>query len=50
MTDFEKQDGIAFILLYFTHRDEKYYIPYRDIKNLWREPTKTDVSISNTMK
>ena len=32
MTDFEKQDGIAFILLYFTHRDEKYYIPYRDIK------------------
>lgn len=32
MTDFEKQDGIAFILLYFTHRDEKYYIPYWDIK------------------
>lgn len=50
MTDFEKQDGIAFILLYFTHRDEKYYIPYRDVKDLWREPTKTDVSISNTMK
>ena len=32
MENFEKQDGIAFILLYFTHRDEKYYIPYRDIK------------------
>lgn len=32
MTDFEKQDGIAFVLLYYTHRDEKYYIPYKDIK------------------
>ena len=32
MTDFEKQDGIAFILLYYTARDEKYYIPYKDIK------------------
>ena len=32
MTDFEKQDGIAFMLLYYTHRDEKYYIPYKDIK------------------
>lgn len=50
MTDFEKQDGIA---LYF------YILPIgmRNItfltgilKNLWIEPTKTDVSISNTMK
>lgn len=32
MTDFEKQDGIAFVLLYYTHRDEKYYISYKDIK------------------
>ena len=32
MKEFERQDGIAFILLYFTHRDEKYYIPYRDVK------------------
>ena len=32
MTDFEKQDGIAFVLIYYTHRDEKYYIPYKDVK------------------
>ena len=31
MTDFEKQGGIAFILIYFTHKEERYYIPYRDI-------------------
>ena len=31
MTDFEKQDGIAFIILYFTARDEMYYIPCEDI-------------------
>ena len=32
MRDFEKQDGISFILLYYTHRDEKYYIPFKDIE------------------
>ena len=31
MKDFEKQGGIAFIIIYFTHKDEKYYIPFADI-------------------
>ena len=39
MTDFEKQDGIAFVLLYYTHRDEKYYIPYKDIKKFVERAT-----------
>ncbi len=29
MKDFEHQGGISFLLVYFTGRDEKYYIPFR---------------------
>ncbi len=32
MEDFEKQGGIAFILIYYSKRDERYYIPFVDIK------------------
>ncbi len=35
MENFEKQKGIAFIILQFTKRDESYYIPFRDIKKFW---------------
>lgn len=32
MDSFEKQNGVAFIILYYTSKDEVYYIPYKDIK------------------
>lgn len=32
MSDFERQNGIAFILLYFTSHDEKFYVPFCDIQ------------------
>ncbi len=32
MADFEKQGGISFIIIFYTQRDEKYYIPFKDIK------------------
>lgn len=35
MSNFEKQGGIAFIILYFISYDEKYYIPFTDIKKFW---------------
>lgn len=35
MEQFEKQDGIAFLIIYFTHRDEIYYMPFRDVKRFW---------------
>lgn len=35
MSDFEKQQGIAFIILYFSARDEFYYIPFCDIIDFW---------------
>ena len=35
MGDFEKQQGIAFLILFFTHRDELYYMPYREMYRFW---------------
>lgn len=36
MKEFEEQDGIAFILLSFTARDERYYVPFEDIACYWK--------------
>ena len=35
MEQFEKQDGIAFIILFFSARDEFYYLPFSDIIKFW---------------
>lgn len=35
MGDFEKQDGIAFLILYFSHRDEIYYMRYEEMLKFW---------------
>ena len=35
MRDFEKQQGIAFLILSFSHRDEIYYLPYRLMLKFW---------------
>ncbi|MCR5215796.1 MAG: Holliday junction resolvase RecU [Lachnospiraceae bacterium] len=35
MRDFEAQDGIAFIILFYTARNEFYYIPFREILRYW---------------
>ncbi len=35
MEEFEQQEGISFILLLFTERDECYYVPFRDVKRFW---------------
>ena len=35
MRQFEKQGGIAFILLYFSQMDEAYYLPLRDVILFW---------------
>lgn len=32
MKDFEKQGGIAFIIIFYTAKDERYYIPFKDIE------------------
>ena len=35
MESFEKQDGVAFFLIYFTSIDEYYYLPYRKLREFW---------------
>ncbi|MCR5770050.1 MAG: Holliday junction resolvase RecU [Butyrivibrio sp.] len=35
MENFEKQDGVAFFLIYYTGRDELYYLPFRNLKVFW---------------
>ena len=36
MDNFEKQKGVAFIILSFTKKDENYYIPFRDVRRFWK--------------
>lgn len=35
MEQFEKQGGIAFFLIYFTHKDVLYYLPYEFLHLFW---------------
>ena len=36
MRDFEKQNGVAFFLIHFTHRDVLYYLPFRHLQKFWQ--------------
>ena len=36
MKTWEEQDGISFLLLLFTDRNEAYYLPYRDLARFWK--------------
>lgn len=35
MTEFEKQNGISFLLIYFSHRNLYYYMTYSEMINFW---------------
>lgn len=35
MREFEEQGGVSFIILYFTAKDEMYYVPFSDIIKFW---------------
>ena len=35
MRDFEKQGGVAFFLLYFSHRQECYYLRFRELMSYY---------------
>ena len=35
MGEFEKQDGVAFLIIHYTHLDEIYYMPYRHLLVFW---------------
>ena len=35
MENFEKQDGIAFILIYNTHKEDFYYLNFKQLQSFW---------------
>ncbi|MCD8365428.1 MAG: Holliday junction resolvase RecU [Clostridiales bacterium] len=35
MSDFECQGGIAFLIIFFAHRDEFYYLRYEELRKFW---------------
>ena len=35
MSDFEKQDGIAFLLIYYSERNILYYMRFRELLRFW---------------
>lgn len=35
MQAFEEQDGISFLLIYFTHIEKCYYMTFRELKKYW---------------
>ncbi len=35
MRAFEKQDGIAFLIIYYNARNELYYMPFKEIDRFW---------------
>lgn len=35
MEQFEKQEGIAFLIIYFSARNELYYMTYRELHEFW---------------
>lgn len=35
MRQFEEQSGIAFLLIFYSGRDEFYYMPFRDVERAW---------------
>ncbi|MCC8067170.1 MAG: Holliday junction resolvase RecU [Clostridiales bacterium] len=36
MTRFEEQGGISFLILFFSTRNELFYLPYRDMMKFWK--------------
>lgn len=35
MEKFEKQGGISFFIIYYSHRNELYYMPFLEMKTFW---------------
>lgn len=35
MEEFEKQGGVSFLIIYYSKRDEIFYLPFADMKRFW---------------
>ncbi len=36
MEEFEQQGGISFLIIFFTGRDEVFYVPFAEIRRFWQ--------------
>lgn len=36
MREFEKQNGVAFLIIYFSHVEEYYYVTYEKVAQFWK--------------
>lgn len=35
MEEFERQNGISFMLIFYSHKEVFYYMPFRELKDFW---------------
>lgn len=35
MDEFERQGGVSFLLIFYSHRDVFYYMPFRELQRFW---------------
>lgn len=35
MENFERQGGVAFLIIFYSHREVFYYMPFRELKRFW---------------
>lgn len=35
MEKFEEQEGVAFLIIYYSHKNELYYMTYRELRKFW---------------
>ena len=35
MEEFEQQDGVAFVLIYYSKRDQYFYVRFQKMKEFW---------------
>jgi recombination protein U len=35
MENFQKQDGVAFLIIYYAHRNQLYYMTFAELKKFW---------------
>ena len=40
MGDFEKQGGVSFFIIHYTHKDILYYLPYQRLQSFWERAEK----------
>ena len=46
MEQFEKQGGISFLILFYSSRNEIFYLPYADMRKFWERAKREEGKVS----